>query len=191
MTRNIHKQICCNLKKHRVGNAMRSVKKCKGFFWKFVSFYEFLKNWLRLFDRIRTLQLDQQGDRGNILCQNWEPPGRNRGLCRSDMVIIILLHQACQDSIVNFTHFQAAYGQVDWMHIYLLGISLSKDVFERCTSTGSVAFFLSKCLKATKFVFVSVFSLRDDLPENLVNITPQDCIKITSSWRSSFKIVVA
>ena len=85
----------------------------------FVSFYEFLKNWLRLFDRIRTLQLDQQGDRGNILCQNWEPPGRNRGLCRSGMVIIILLHQACQDSIVNFTHFQAAYGQVDRMHMYI------------------------------------------------------------------------
>ena len=32
-------------------------------------------------------------------------------------------------------------------------------MFERRTSTGSVAFFLSKCLKATKFVFVSVFSL--------------------------------
>ena len=103
----------------RVGNAMRSVKKCKRFFWKFVSFYEFLKNWLRLFDRIRTLQLDQQGDQGNILCLNWEPPGRNRGLCRSDMVIIILLHQACPDSIVNFTHFQVAYGHVDWMHIYI------------------------------------------------------------------------
>ena len=88
MIRHIHRQICFNLKKHRVANAMRSVKKCKGFFWKFVSFYEFLKNWLRLFDRIRTLQLDQQGDRGNILCQNWEPLGRNRGLCRSETVII-------------------------------------------------------------------------------------------------------
>ena len=42
----------------------------------------------KLFDTIRTLQLDQQGDQGNILCQNWEPPGWNRGLCRSDIVII-------------------------------------------------------------------------------------------------------
>ena len=131
MTRHIHRQICCNLKKHRVGTAMRSVKKCKEFFWKFVSFYEFLKNWLRLFDRIRTLQLDQQGDRGNILCQNWEPPGRNRGLCRSDMVIIILLHQACQDSIVNFTHFQMAYGHVDWMHI-IIHLTVIRELKQRC-----------------------------------------------------------
>ena len=79
--RHTHRQICCNLNKHRAGNAMRSVKEYKEFFWKFVS-------WLRLFDTIRTLQLDQQWDRGNILCQNWEPPGRNRGLGRSDTVII-------------------------------------------------------------------------------------------------------
>ena len=37
--------------------------------------------------------------------------------------------------------------------------SLSKDVFERRTSTGSEAFSLFICLGANKFVLLSVFSL--------------------------------
>ena len=37
--------------------------------------------------------------------------------------------------------------------------SLSKDVFEQCTSTGSEAFSLYTCLDANKFVLLSFFSL--------------------------------
>ena len=37
--------------------------------------------------------------------------------------------------------------------------SLSKDVFERCTSTGSEALSLFICLDANKFVLLSFFSL--------------------------------
>ena len=37
--------------------------------------------------------------------------------------------------------------------------SLSKNVFERCTSTGSEPFSLLICLDTTKFVFLCVFSL--------------------------------
>ena len=37
--------------------------------------------------------------------------------------------------------------------------SLSKDVFERRTSTGSEAFYLSICLDANKFVLLTFFSL--------------------------------
>ena len=37
--------------------------------------------------------------------------------------------------------------------------SLSKDVFERRTSTGSEVFSLTMCLDAKKFVLISVFSL--------------------------------
>ena len=37
--------------------------------------------------------------------------------------------------------------------------SLSKDVFERRTSTGSEAFSLNICLDANKFVLLSFFSL--------------------------------
>ena len=40
----------------------------------------------------------------------------------------------------------------------LLG-SLSNDVFERRTSTGSEVFFILKQLDATKFVFLSVFTI--------------------------------
>ena len=37
--------------------------------------------------------------------------------------------------------------------------SLSKDVFERCTSTGSEAFSLFICLDANEFVLLTFFSL--------------------------------
>ena len=37
--------------------------------------------------------------------------------------------------------------------------TLSKDVFERCTSTGSEAFSLLLCLDANKLVLLSFFSL--------------------------------
>ena len=37
--------------------------------------------------------------------------------------------------------------------------TLSKDVFERCTSTGSEAFSLVLCLDANKLVLLSFFSL--------------------------------
>ena len=39
------------------------------------------------------------------------------------------------------------------------GGNLSKDVFERRTSTGSEAFFLLICLDANKFVLLSFFPL--------------------------------
>ena len=38
-------------------------------------------------------------------------------------------------------------------------VSLSSDVFEQHTSTGSEPFSLLTCLGATKFVFLSVFTL--------------------------------
>ena len=38
-------------------------------------------------------------------------------------------------------------------------LSLSKDVFERRTSTGSEVFSLTRCLDAKKFVLISFFSL--------------------------------
>ena len=48
----------------------------------------------------------------------------------------------------------------EWIRSFVevLG-SLSKDVFERRTSTGSEAFFLFICLDANKFVFLTFFSL--------------------------------
>ena len=52
--------------------------------------------------------------------------------------------------------------------------TLSKNVFDRCTSTGSEAFSLFICLDANKLVLLSFFSLlRDDLPESFNQATPQ------------------
>ena len=48
--------------------------------------------------------------------------------------------------------------------------SLSGDVFERRTSTGSEPFSLLICLDATKFVFLSVFTLKE-------TICPRICSK--------------
>ena len=42
---------------------------------------------------------------------------------------------------------------------FLIIESLSKDVFERRTSTGSEVFSLTICLEAKKFVLLSFFSL--------------------------------
>ena len=58
----------------------------------------------------------------------------------------------------------------------IVGI-LSKNVFERCTSTGSEPFSLLICLNATKFVFLSVFPL--------INMI---CPKIWSTSRPKFGI---
>ena len=43
--------------------------------------------------------------------------------------------------------------------LMLISGSLSKDVFERCTSTGSEALSLFICLDGNKFVLLSFFSL--------------------------------
>ena len=40
-------------------------------------------------------------------------------------------------------------------------------------------------------IFKRFSSHRDDLPENLVKIVPQDCKKATSGWRASLKNVIA
>ena len=48
--------------------------------------------------------------------------------------------------------------------------SLSRDVFERCTSTGSEPFSLLICLDAIKFVLLSVFTLKE-------TICPRICSK--------------
>ena len=73
----------------------------------------------------------------------------------------------------------------------LLG-SLSKDVFERRTSTGSEAFSLLICRGDRKFVFLSFFSLiKTILPGILNPSTAQCCKKPTSGWRPSPKNAVA
>ena len=56
----------------------------------------------------------------------------------------------------------------------LLG-SLSKDVFERRTSTGSEAFFLFICLDAIKFSLLTFFSLLKTIyPRVLTKPLPND-----------------
>ena len=57
--------------------------------------------------------------------------------------------------------------------------TLSKDVFERRTSTGSEAFSLSICLDANKLVLY------------FNQTTPQWCKKSTSGWRPSLKNAAA
>ena len=61
--------------------------------------------------------------------------------------------------------------------IYALIIgNLSKDVFERRTSTGSEAFFLFICLDAIKICIANfLFSFNDDLPESFNQTTAQWC----------------
>ena len=58
-------------------------------------------------------------------------------------------------------------------HGHLLG-SLSSDVFERRTSTGSEPFSLLISLGATVFVLLSVLTYRDDLPKNSKSPLPVD-----------------
>ena len=75
--------------------------------------------------------------------------------------------------------------------VFTLG-TLSKDDFERCTSTGSEAFSSFICLDAKKFVFLSFFSLiKTILPGILNPSTAQCCKKPTSGWRPSLKNAVA
>ena len=70
--------------------------------------------------------------------------------------------------------------------------TLSKDVFEPRTSTGSEAFSLFICLDANKLVIAEfLFSFKDDLPKNFNQIIPQWCKKSTSGWRTSLKNAVA
>ena len=58
--------------------------------------------------------------------------------------------------------------------IQLLG-NLSKDVFERRTSTGSEAFFLFLCLDAIKFSLLTFFSLLKTIyPRVLTKPLPND-----------------
>ena len=54
------------------------------------------------------------------------------------------------------------------------------DVFERRMSTGSELFSLLICLDATKFVLLSIFTLRDDLSKNLFKITAEESKTSTS-----------
>ena len=61
----------------------------------------------------------------------------------------IKIYQRAFKNVVNGHH---------WKHHWILG-SLSKGVFERRTSTGSEIFFILKHLDATRFAFLSVFTI--------------------------------
>ena len=61
--------------------------------------------------------------------------------------------------------------------------SLSKDVFERRTSTGSEVFSLTMCLDAKKFVLISVFSLIRTIYLRVSTKPPPKTS--TSGWRPS------
>ena len=59
--------------------------------------------------------------------------------------------------------------------------SLSSSVFEWRTSTGSEPFSLLICFNATKFVWLSVFTLIETIClKNLLKITARECKKPTS-----------
>ena len=59
--------------------------------------------------------------------------------------------------------------------MYTLTGNLSKDVFERRTSTGSEAFFLFICLDAIKFSLLTFFSpLKTIYPRVLTKPLPND-----------------
>ena len=59
--------------------------------------------------------------------------------------------------------------------------SLSSSVFEWRTSTGSEPFSLLICFNATKFVWLSVFTLIETIClKNLFKITARECKKPTS-----------
>ena len=62
--------------------------------------------------------------------------------------------------------------------VHTLG-SLSKDGFEQHMSTGSEAISLLIYPDTTKNVLLSVFTLKDDFPENLGITTVQECKKST------------
>ena len=68
--------------------------------------------------------------------------------------------------------------------------SLSSEVFERRTTTGSEPFCLLINLDTNKFLLSSVLTLiREDLPKNLFKIAAQDCKKCPSGSRASLKNV--
>ena len=51
--------------------------------------------------------------------------------------------------------------------------SVKNYSFERRTSTGSETFSLYICLDSSKFVLLSFFSLKKDLPESFNQTTPK------------------
>ena len=76
--------------------------------------------------------------------------------------------------------------------------SLSEDVFEPCTSTGSVADYrkwglLAFYLPGSWQICIAkfLFSYTEDLPESLNQTTPQWYKKSTSGWGPSLKNAVA
>ena len=58
--------------------------------------------------------------------------------------------------------------------------SFSSDVFLRRTSTESEPSSLLICLDAAKFVWLCLYSYRDDLSKNLFKITAEECKNSTS-----------
>ena len=70
--------------------------------------------------------------------------------------------------------------------------SLRKGVLSEARQTEVRPFLFLICLDANKFVLLSVFTLnyRDDLSENLVKITSQDCKQPTFGWSALLKNVV-
>ena len=71
-------------------------------------------------------------------------------------------------------------------------LSLSGDVFERRTSTGSEPFSLLICLGANKFVLLSVFTLKETICPNICSKSRLKSAKGSLSvWRASFKNVAA
>ena len=54
--------------------------------------------------------------------------------------------------------FKSTLYGVEYLFAFLIG-SLSSDVFERRTSTGSEVFSLLTCLDDIKFVFLSFFTV--------------------------------
>ena len=65
---------------------------------------------------------------------------------------------------------------------------LSKGIFERCTSNGSESF---SAFNMPWRYQICIPKYRDDLPANLVKITPQNCKNSTSGWCASIKNVFA
>ena len=62
----------------------------------------------------------------------------------------------------------------------------ARGIFKRRTSTGSSSFSLVKCLDATKFVLLSVFTLIETICQKTVfKIAAQDCKQSTSGGCAS------
>ena len=66
--------------------------------------------------------------------------------------------------------------------------SLSKDFFERRTSTETEALFFSVCLDATKFVYLSVFTFIETICAKIwAKPLPKNAKKTTSGWCAPLK----